>query len=286
MFIFSVKKYFITAILFISWELNAQVALPTFQGLQVISYPGPGSQTFSYTGSQQTFTVPSGVNTITIKVWGAQGWDASNNDGGRGGYATGTLSVFSGNTIYVYVGGQGSVVTAAYTAMGGGWNGGGDGRANSSYNNNVGGGGGASDVRSGGTALSNRVIVGGGGGGANKNSQSYGGYGGGLTGSDGGSGYAQYPAGTGGTQSTGGSLYGAFGIGGNATSSLTPWNGGGGGGWYGGGVAQAHTGGGGGSGYIGGVSSSETIAGNATMPNPDGGTMTGREGNGLVVISW
>ena len=33
MFIFSVKKYFTTAILFISWELNAQVALPTFQGV-------------------------------------------------------------------------------------------------------------------------------------------------------------------------------------------------------------------------------------------------------------
>ena len=45
-------------------------------------------------------------------------------------------------------------------------------------------------------------------------------------------------------------------------------------------------GGGGGSSYIGGVSSSETIAGNASMPNPDGGTMTGRDGNGLVVISW
>ena len=45
-------------------------------------------------------------------------------------------------------------------------------------------------------------------------------------------------------------------------------------------------GGGGGSSYIGGVSSSETIAGNATMPDPDGGTMTGREGNGVIIISW
>ncbi len=66
------------------------------------------------------------------------------------------------------------------------------------------------------------------------------------------------------------------------------WNGcGGGGGYYGGGSGGAvGAGGGGGSGYIGGVSSSETIAGNASMPNPDGGTMTGRDGNGLVVISW
>ena len=46
-------------------------------------------------------------------------------------------------------------------------------------------------------------------------------------------------------------------------------------------------GGGGGSGYIGGVTNSpETIAGNATMPDPDGGTMTGREGNGVIIISW
>ena len=44
--------------------------------------------------------------------------------------------------------------------------------------------------------------------------------------------------------------------------------------------------GGGGSGYIGGVSSGSTITGNTSMPNPDGGTMTGREGNGLVIISW
>ena len=44
--------------------------------------------------------------------------------------------------------------------------------------------------------------------------------------------------------------------------------------------------GGGGSGYIGGVSSSETIAGNASMSDPDGSTMTGREGNGLIIILW
>ena len=43
-------------------------------------------------------------------------------------------------------------------------------------------------------------------------------------------------------------------------------------------------GGGGGSGYIGGVSSSETIAGDASMSDPDGSTMTGREGNGLIII--
>jgi hypothetical protein len=34
------------------------------------------------------------------------------------------------------------------------------------------------------------------------------------------------------------------------------------------------------------VSSGSTITGNASMPDPDGGTMTGREGDGLIVISW
>ena len=63
------------------------------------------------------------------------------------------------------------------------------------------------------------------------------------------------------------------------------WNGGGGG-YYGGGAGANSTGGGGGSGYIGGVSSGSTITGNASMPDPDGGTMTGREGDGLIVISW
>ena len=63
------------------------------------------------------------------------------------------------------------------------------------------------------------------------------------------------------------------------------WNGGGGG-YYGGGAGANSTGGGGGSGYIGGVSSGSTITGNASMPDPDGGTMTGREGDGMIVISW
>ena len=51
-------------------------------------------------------------------------------------------------------------------------------------------------------------------------------------------------------------------------------------------VCSGSGGGGGGSGYVGGVSSGSTIAGNASMPDPDGGTMTGKEGNGLVIISW
>ena len=85
------------------------------------------------------------------------------------------------------------------------------------------------------------------------------------------------PGGTGGTQSAGGttqsaSVASSFGLGASSSNSTSDGIQGGGGG--------------GGSGYIGGVTSSTTIAGNASMPDPDGGTMTGREDNGLVVISW
>ena len=68
------------------------------------------SQTFSYTGSSQTFTVPSGVSTITIQAWGAQGcaghFQGGGYPGGKGGYATGSLSVSAGNVLYVFVGQQ------------------------------------------------------------------------------------------------------------------------------------------------------------------------------------
>ena len=93
--------------------INAQIALPTFQAVHKphTSSSESGDSTFSYTGSQQTFTVPSGVSTITIKVWGAQGGSGgywSNNSycstGGKGGYAKGDLSVIPGSNVYVYVG--------------------------------------------------------------------------------------------------------------------------------------------------------------------------------------
>ena len=128
--------------------INAQIALPTFQAVHKphASAYESGSQTFNYTGAQQTFTVPSGVSTITIQTYGAQGTNGAS-PGGLGGYVSGDLTVSAGNTLYVYVGGRA------------GFNGGASGHSNG------GSGGGASDVRSGGTAYTDRVIVAGGGGG-------------------------------------------------------------------------------------------------------------------------
>jgi len=227
------------------------------------------TETFNYTGAQQTFVVPAGVNTITIEAWGASGW-SGDVSGGLGGYATGDLSVTPGETLYIYVGGQGTVANGNFIRAGGGFNGGGDGQSNGS-SDSVGGGGGASDVRQGGTALTDRVLVAGGGGGSTNN-DTVGGNGGGLTGSNGGQCCAGSLA-TGGTQSAGGSIGGSFGQGGSPTDAMTPWNGGGGGGWYGGGVSDAHSGGAGGSSYIDGVNAGSTTGGI-------------RSGNGMVMLSW
>ena len=222
---------------------------------------------FAYTGSQQTWVVPTGVTSVTIECWGASGGVYSGLDAGIGGYAKGVLAVTSGQTLNIYVGGSGD----SYGV--GGWNGGGTGKTSSLRG---GGGGGASDVRVGGTALSNRVIVGGGGGGAGGTNP--GGVGGGSTGG------ASSPTygGFGGTQTAGGasgttnSVYnggGTLGQGGAAYPSDTPAAGGGGGGYYGGGGGGGYYGGGGGSGYIGGVTNGILTAGQ-------------NNGNGQVKITY
>ena len=119
---------------------------------------------FAYTGAQQRYTATRNCAAI-LEVWGAQGgstnaWGYSA-VGGKGGYSVGTISLTSGTTLSIYVGGQGSTTTADNsTIYGGGFNGGGNG------NNGGGGGGGGTDIRNGGSALSNRIIVAGGGGGS------------------------------------------------------------------------------------------------------------------------
>jgi uncharacterized repeat protein (TIGR02543 family) len=174
----------------------------------------------------------------------------------------------------------------------GGWNGGG---ATSSWGNSTPGGG-ASDVRVGGTGLSNRVIVAGGGGGGGW-TYAKGGAGGGANGINGTSMNQNGTGGYGGTQLAGGAVgltsvcgpvtktAGSLGQGGTG-AGCSAGGGAGGGGYYGGGGGGYGDGGGGGSGYIGGVVSGSLIAGNASMPNPSGGTMTGRADNGLVVITY
>jgi RHS repeat-associated protein len=243
------------------------------------------SQTFSYTGSGQTWTVPAGVTEITVDAFGAQGGGGTS----LGGEAKSTVSVTPGETLDVYVGGAGG-------APAGGFNGGGSGNTFSvggGYQGSGPGGGGASDVRRG-SGWSGRLVVAGGGGGGLGNLP--GGAGGGTSGEAGavtsqavgfgspGGGGTQLGGGAAGSECcTTGPTAGGVGVGGNGAAANTAGGGGGGGYFGGGGSGSAYVttpgyegyfpmGGGGGSSYTSGVLSS---------------TSTGvRTGNGQVVITW
>jgi hypothetical protein len=63
-----------------------------------------GSNIFTYTGSDQSYTVPVGTNSIVVTMWGAGGGGAYNsNVGGPGAFVSGTLSVTPGDTLKVIV---------------------------------------------------------------------------------------------------------------------------------------------------------------------------------------
>lgn len=57
-------------------------------------------RSFNYTGKVQTYTAPI-TGTYKLEVWGAEG-------SVKGGYSSGTVSLSSGKTIYIYVGGKNS----------------------------------------------------------------------------------------------------------------------------------------------------------------------------------
>jgi len=219
--------------------------------------PAQGSQTFLFTGRVQTFVVPAGVTLVTVEAWGAEGGDGFHGEqcyaaGAPGAHVSGAmLSVTPGETLSIYVGGQGG--DSPGEALGaGGYNGGGQGGLG------AGGGGGASDVRQGGSGLTDRVVVAGAGGGGGYGTCNYVGGIGGAGGPDGGNGtHGQgEPAGgggEGGTQTSGGAggagasdgADGGLGLGGAGSD----FGGGGGGGFYGGGgggASASNAGGGGG----------------------------------------
>ena len=68
---------------------------------------------FTYTGGDQSFTVPANVTWIYVKLWGAgggagrQGGWVYGADGGGGGHTRGLIPVTPGATIYVVVGSGG-----------------------------------------------------------------------------------------------------------------------------------------------------------------------------------
>jgi hypothetical protein len=257
--------------------------------------------TYSYTGSEQSFTVPAGVGSVRVTAVGAPGGTATcgfGSCGGAGAVVTATVGLQSGtDTLYVEVGGTGQ------EDGGHAFNGGGSGAF-------AGGGGGASDVRTVSAddpaSLSSRLAVGGGGGGgplspgcfkpggtAGDTSVTGPGNGGAGTdncappatpgGNGGFGGTAGGTGGTGGTSGPGGIVSctgggGSLGEGGDSVPCIAA-GGGGGGGYYGGGA-----GGGGQDGAGGGGAGSSFWASGATGTslNPN----TTATGPASVTISY
>lgn len=266
-------------------------------------------QTYTTQGTD-TYVVPAGVTSLTLKMWGAGGGGGGGGNsqpggaGGGGGFTTSTISVTPGETLTVYVGGGGAggVFNSGGNDAGGG-----------------GGGGGFTSVYRSSTALAIAAGGGGGGGGRQAIAGGAGGAGGGTTGiaganvatNNGGGGGGGTPtvggaagaAITGANQGTaGGSLTGGLGgdgrngagadgsgaiggltgggAGGIANVTNTRAGGGGGGsGFYGGGGGTATTsvtsaaggGGGGGSSYtIPGSTGVSNTAGSGTAPGNAG----------------
>ena len=164
-------------------------------------------------GTSGTFTVPSGLTSVTAKVWGSGGGGGTspicnNIRGGGGGFSSGTLAVTPGQTLHVSSGEGGAYMGPAPNMVnaffGGGKYGGG-------IIDNSGGGGGLSGIFSsaipGISSAPQAIIVAGSGGGAG--SDASGGGGGGTTGIAGNTGTAQtnncsFYGGGGGSQAAGG----------------------------------------------------------------------------------
>jgi hypothetical protein len=235
------------------------------------------SQSFSYTGDIQTFTVPF-TGLYKLEVWGGQGGGAV---GGAGGHSVGYCILEKGNTVYICCGQSGSTVSTKGQTAPSTYNGGGSSKAQ--YQNWISSsGGGATHMAFiGGTLASigkesfdeNGLIVAGGGGGSGEPNagagNNSGGTGGGLEG-------GSYVNNMGATQTSakGG---GSFGQGGNSTNH----GGAGGGGYYGGGANYNQYGGGGGSGWIGGVPEL-TFKGTIYSPSTSNGV---NSGNGKATIT-
>ena len=246
--------------------------------------------TYSYTGSEQEYTVPED-GYYKIECWGAQGGTYSRAIGGKGAYTKGIIKLSKGEKLYVYVGEcyNGARETMCY-------NGGGSGSYSTVGKETNTNGGGATDIRliNGNwnefNSLKSRIMVAAGGGGGYSVDDynygySYGGYGGALLGGNAsivknGSDYGELNPTIGATQILGGhnnststiSLAGVFGKGGYGKYSAEwIYLSGGGGGYYGGGAGLAGkaiiSSASGGSSYISGYEGCNSIAESSTEEN-------------------
>lgn len=307
----------------LNWSVNENISwcaysLDNEENDTSITTGGSSTITYNATGSVQSFTVPAGVTSLNVKVWGAGGgggWYSSDTyswSGGAGGFSNGTISVTPGETLQIVVG-VGGKNTSSYNGNGiGGYLGGGNGTRGDASGA---GGGGLSGIFTGSVTQSNAIIIAAGGGGGT--GWYPGGAGGGLVGGSCKTDTTRTisTCGAAGTQTAGGSstASGADGAalrGGNgdingALDSNTYDGGGGGGGYYGGEGGQSDaTGGGGGSSYLNAsrVSNGNTYIGmngsNSNFSNPSGVNESGYVpgigiggwknlgGNGSIIISY
>lgn len=254
-----------------TFTITATANSKTANRQYTITVQAPQAYAYSYTGSNQTFTVPNSVTSFQIHMWGAGGGGGSSRsgsntvggNGGAGGYVSATISGYTaGQTFSLLVGGaQQTSQGIAIANYGGG--GGGSGNGTQGFGGH---GGGRSELSIGGgsnTPSGTRILVagGGGGGGASYQNTENGNKNGGNGGyPNGGSGFGSGTVPTGGTQSAGGSAgsgasyqSGAFGsspiagysgIGGYARAGNQSTDigygrpGGGGGGFFGGGGGE------------------------------------------------
>ncbi|WP_199549678.1 Ig-like domain-containing protein [Streptomyces sp. N35] len=271
--------------------------------------PYTGCQEFTFTGADQSFTVPAKVIEISADLKGAGGGGTfegpatgGNQNGGVGGTTKAVIPAEPGQQLTVTVGGGGKSGADGSNAREGGFGGGGHG-GNSLRAG--GGGGGRSGIALGSTQL---AIAGGGGGAPGGSGQAgvAGTNGGGTTGvaatlpAVGGPG-TQSAGGAGGTGSNplcvdapaaGAALQGGNGGHTRGGTAAPDAGGGGGGGWFGGGggaCSPAGTlfgdgGGGGGSGY---VNTSAGVTGTTTQGGGGAGGANMANGtNGTVKIQW
>ena len=252
--------------------------------------------TYTYTGSDQSLTLPAGISSFKAHIWGGGGgcfYYDFDIRGGGGGYTTGAITGPAGNTYTVVVGNAGDsrgggagVSSKRYggggQATSGGWGGQGGGLSGIFI--------GTGTVFSGATlqagAQARAILIAGGGGGSGDSG--WGGSGGGTSGrnvygTSGGS-VGSYGAGLqtdsnngyDGAPQKGGALVGGDGNGGDQGGG-----GGGGAGYFGGGGGSGQNGppnsGGGGSGFVGGapgVTVSNATTEQGTDKTPGGTTQT------------
>jgi hypothetical protein len=315
-----IKKASTTGARFDQWNATSGLPSPVW-GAQTVASGGYvysvggtayNGQTYTSQGAS-TFVVPTGVTSITTKMWGAGGGGGAASSstgvggtGGGAGYVNATITVTPGETLNIYVGGAGSAgattTTSGFGGGGGGFSsiyrsttplaiaaaggGGGGGRATSA-GSVAGAGGGTSGV----AGSSSGAVTGGGGGtpsaggNAGTGGNNTGTAGSSLTGGGGADGRSSNTGSNGGAGSGG---LASGGAGGSIATTSRAAGGGGGAGYFGGGggsgstTATGGTGGGGGSSYTANncTSGDTCTAGSGTTPGNSGDSARNGAGNG------